>query len=102
MNLETDKTKLREADVILWDEATMIPKKALEIVNNTLKDLCDSRLPFGNKLMILGGDFRQILPVVRNGTERDIIQDTIKFSPLWTLFKILKSTGYLRSIDSFN
>ena len=100
LNLETDKTKLREADVILWDEASMIPKKALEIVNNTLKDLCDSRLAFGNKLMILGGDFRQILPVVRNGTEKDIIEDTIKFSPLWPLFKILKLTVNLRSIDS--
>ena len=32
LKLEIDKKKLREADVIIWDEASMIPKKALEIV----------------------------------------------------------------------
>ena len=78
----------------------MIPKKALEIINNTLKDLCNTDVPFGGKLFILGGDFRQILPVVKNGSQTDIIQDTITFSDLWPLFKILKLHINLRSIDS--
>ena len=33
--------------------------------------------------MILGGDFRQILPVVKNGTKFNIINGTIKFSNIW-------------------
>ena len=42
----------------------MIPKKALEIADKTLRDVCATDYPFGGKLIILGGDFRQILPVV--------------------------------------
>ena len=38
LNTESDKKKLREMDVIIWDEASRIPKKALEIVDQTLQD----------------------------------------------------------------
>ena len=59
---------------------------------------CNNK-PFGNKLIMLGGDFCQILPVVKNGTERRIIEETIKFSVMWPLFKVLKLNMNLRSID---
>ena len=55
--------------------------------------------PFGNKLIILGSDFCQILPVVKNGTERRIIKETITFSVMWPLFKVQKFNTNLRSID---
>lgn len=58
----------------------MIPKKALEIIDNTLQDLCDNTNPFGGKLIILGGDFRQILPVIKYSSRTTIIEETIKFS----------------------
>ena len=77
----------------------MIPKKVLEIVNETLKDMSSNDKPFGNKLMILGGDFRQILPAVKNGTERKIIEETITFFELWPLFKVSKLNRNLRCID---
>ena len=67
---------MRETDVIIRDETSRIPKKALEIVNKTLKHMSSNDKPFENKLMILGGDFRQITPVVKNGTERKIIEET--------------------------
>ena len=35
-----------------------IPKKALEIVDQTLRDICFNDIPFGGKLIILD-DFRQ-------------------------------------------
>lgn len=44
----------------------MIPKKALEIIDRTLRDVMDNDLPFGGKTFILGGDFKQVLPVVKN------------------------------------
>ena len=43
----------------------MIPKKALEIVDRTLKDVTNNPSLFGVKLLILVGDFRQILPVIK-------------------------------------
>ncbi|XP_058807160.1 uncharacterized protein LOC131673286 [Phymastichus coffea] len=62
LKYDSDKRKLREAELIIWDEASMIPKNALEIVNKTLCDICDNEEPFGGKLVLLGGDFTQILP----------------------------------------
>ena len=83
LELEIDKKKLREADVIIWDEASMIPKKALEIVNKTLKDMSSNGKPFGNKLIIIGADSREILPVFKNGTGKKLIEETIKLFELW-------------------
>lgn len=97
LKLESDKKKLRETEVIIWDEASMIPKKALEIIDRTLRDLCINDIPFGDKLIILGGDFRQILPVMKLGFRSAIIEDTIKYSELWPLFKIFKLTQNIRS-----
>ena len=58
----------------------MIPKKALGIVNNTSRDVCNiDHLLFAGKFTILDGDFRQILPVVKNRTKFNIINKRIKF-----------------------
>ena len=80
LKLESDKKKLREVDLIIWDEASMIPKKALEIVDRTLRDVCTNDTLFGGKLIVLGGDFRQILPVLKNGFRSAIVEDIIKNS----------------------
>ena len=77
LKFESDKKELREVDLIIWDEASMIPMEALEIVDQTLKDVCKNNLSFGGKLIILAGDFRQILPVIKNGHRSIIVQDTI-------------------------
>ena len=37
----------------------------LEALDRTLRDLTDVAEPFGGKILVLGGDFRQILPVIR-------------------------------------
>ena len=88
LKLDSDKKRLREANVIIWDEASMIPKTALEIVDKTLQDVCYNNEPFGGKLIILGGDVRQILPVVKHGFRNTIVEETIKYSYLWPLFNI--------------
>ncbi|XP_071699477.1 uncharacterized protein [Rutidosis leptorrhynchoides] len=53
-----------ETELIVWDEAPMNDKKCFESLDRTLRDIldCDS-LPFGGKSIILGGDFRQTMPV---------------------------------------
>ena len=72
---------LRESDVIVWDEASMIPKKALQIVDNTSRNVCNiDHLPFAEKLIILGEDCRRILSVVKNGIKFHTINETIKFT----------------------
>ena len=66
----------------------MRKQKALEIVDKTLQDVCYNNEPCGGKLIILGGDFRQVLPVVKHGFRNTIVEETIKYSYLWPLFNI--------------
>jgi hypothetical protein len=64
---------VRKADLIIWDEAPMMHRRALEAVDRTLRGLMqldDAQVTekiFGGKTVVLGGDFRQILPVVPKG-----------------------------------
>ncbi|XP_057755634.1 uncharacterized protein LOC130974801 [Arachis stenosperma] len=46
--------------------------------------------PFGGKIVVLGGDFRQILPVISKGSRYDILASAINSSHLWTFCKVLK------------
>jgi len=52
----------------------MTHRFVLETIDRTLGDICDQQnMPFGWKLMVFGGDFRQILLVVTNGIRVDIV-----------------------------
>ena len=53
----------------------MAHRQAVEAVDRSIQDITKLNLPFGGKIMILGGDFRQVLPVVRRGTRAQIIQN---------------------------
>nr|GEX62219.1 ATP-dependent DNA helicase PIF1-like [Tanacetum cinerariifolium] len=59
---------LCQAKLIIWDEASMAKRQAVEAVDRTMQDITGVKLSFGGKIMVLGGGFRQILPVVRRGT----------------------------------
>ncbi|GBN94978.1 hypothetical protein AVEN_9899-1 [Araneus ventricosus] len=52
--------------------------------------------PFGGKVTIIGGDFRQTVPVVPRGTRADVIESCIKSSPLWSKFTHLSLTTNIR------
>ena len=55
---------LRGIDLIIVDEASMIPTHALHAMDRCLRDIMQDDEPFGGKTILLGGDFRQVLPVV--------------------------------------
>lgn len=82
-----DAEILRKTDVFIWDEAPMAPRYALEIIDRTLRDFTNINAPFGGKMLVIGGDFRQLLPIKPKGTRSEIINLSIKFSPLWKYFK---------------
>ncbi|XP_063981490.1 uncharacterized protein LOC135164764 [Diachasmimorpha longicaudata] len=89
---------LREVDVFLWDEAQMAPKFALELVDRTLRNFMCNDLPVGGKIMILGGDFRQLLPVKPNATRSELVDLSIQFSSLWKHFTIFSLTENMRAV----
>ena len=71
-----------EVDAIIWDEAPMSPKLALEAIDDLLRDLMQSDDPFGGKQMILGGDFRQIPPVVWVPKDKYNFVDNVVYTEL--------------------
>ncbi|VDO19633.1 unnamed protein product [Heligmosomoides polygyrus] len=53
----------------------MAPKQALEAVNSLLQDIMQKNEPFGGKIMLLGEDFGQVLPVAEKGSRRDFVEN---------------------------
>ncbi|MCH79314.1 helicase-like protein, partial [Trifolium medium] len=88
---------IRRAKLIIWDEAPMMHRHCFEAVDRTFKDIMnEQRYPFGGKVVVLGGDFRQILPVIPKGTRYEIVQATINSSPLWHCCEVLTLTTNMR------
>eukprot|EP00111_Clytia_hemisphaerica_P007544 TCONS_00021908-protein len=79
---------LRDQDIFIFDESSMIPKYALEAVDIMLRDICSSHIPFAGKVILLGGDFRQTLPVVKRGSAAQVVESCLKSSQLWPLVQI--------------
>ncbi|KAM6570896.1 hypothetical protein CsatA_014976 [Cannabis sativa] len=85
---------LRQAKLIIWNEAPMTRKPHSEAFDQMLKDITDSDLPFGGKVVVFGGDFRQVLPVVRKGTREEQVQSSLVYSYLWstlTKFRLIEN-----------
>ena len=89
---------LRQTDVFIWDEAPMAPRYALEIMDRTLKDIMSNNLLFGGKIVILGGDFRQLLPILPRSIRSEVINLSIKSSFLWNVFQKFQLTCNMRAI----
>ncbi|XP_031120423.1 ATP-dependent DNA helicase PIF1-like [Ipomoea triloba] len=93
---------LIQAKLIIWDEAPMMHKHCFEALDKTMRDLlrhCDPNSvhkTFGGKTVVLGGDFRQILPVIPKGSRQDIVSAAINSSYLWDSCKVLRLTKNLR------
>jgi ATP-dependent DNA helicase PIF1 len=50
----------------------------------------------GGKLVVLMHDFRQLLPVVKNGSRGDIVHACVTFSKVWPHFKTLQLNTNMR------
>ncbi|XP_022041325.1 uncharacterized protein LOC110943902 [Helianthus annuus] len=93
---------LHETNLIIWDEAPMVHKHAFDALDRTMNDIFNietsnrSNIRFGGKVIVLGGDFRQILPVVPNGGRQEIVNASISSSYLWNTCKLLRLTKNMR------
>ncbi|XP_071728100.1 ATP-dependent DNA helicase PIF1-like [Rutidosis leptorrhynchoides] len=93
---------MRQSFLIIWDEAPMIHKHCFEALDRSLRDIMRHMLPenedkvFGGKVVVFGGDFRQILPVIPKGSRQDIVNASLNSSYLWSHIKVLKLTVNMR------
>jgi hypothetical protein len=54
----------RRAALIIWDEVAMTKRQSVETLDRSLQDIMGCEVPFGGKVMVFGGDFKQVPPVV--------------------------------------
>jgi hypothetical protein len=90
-------TFLRSITMFIIDEASMVPTHALSAIDNMLQDITANSVPFGGKIFLLGGDFRQVLPVVPRSPRTVIVENCIKSSPLWAEFQVFKLKHNMRA-----
>ena len=85
------------AQLLLIGEATMLHRFQLEALDCTLRDLMnEATIPFGGKIIILAGDFRQCLPVIVRANRAQTVKACINKSYLWQHFKVHNLTENMR------
>ncbi|GBN19551.1 hypothetical protein AVEN_124242-1 [Araneus ventricosus] len=100
------KPNTKEADMLLktklivWDEAPMTHVHAFLAVDRLLQDLTKCKEPFGGKVILLGGDFRQVLPVILRGSRTLTVASFLKKHALWLKFHKLYLTKNMRALES--
>jgi len=89
-------TLLQAAALIVWDEVVMMHRHVFEAVNKSLQDIMAvinptfKFRPFGGLVVVFGGDFRQILPVVPRGTRGDVVGAAMNRSSIWQHVRVFK------------
>jgi len=100
---QSDLAKLLKiSSLIVWDEITMSHKHAIEAVDRLFRDLMNTDVAFGGKVVVFSGDFRQCLPVIRMGNEASIVGASIKGSYIWDYVQNLKLTQNMRVLTQTN
>jgi hypothetical protein len=76
----------------------MANKAAIECVDQLLQVLMGTAAPFGGKLFLALGDFRQVAPVVRGSVgEAATFQSSVRSSYLWPKFRLLRLSAPIRT-----
>jgi len=76
---------IKLASLIIIDEISMLHHYDFGALDNYLRQLMENQNNiFGGKLILASGDFRQMLPVIPNGTQAAITHACVKQSQLWT------------------
>lgn len=93
---------IRSASLIIWDEAPMQHRFVFQAVDRALRDItgCDS-VPFGGKVVVFGGDFRQTLPVVIRGSPSQIVDACLcSNNDIWPHVRVLRLTTNMRLLQN--
>lgn len=99
----TDAANLvKESSIIIWDEAPMMSRHCFESLDRSLADIMRSaeNKPFAGKVVVFGGDFRQVLPVIQGASRPEIVLECLNSSYLWKHCKVLKLTKNMRLLSS--
>lgn len=77
----------------------MAKKENVESLDLLLQDLCDNTEIFGGKVIVFGGDFRQVLPVLPHRTQHEAVCASLVTSYLWPKLTKFRLTHNIRAKD---
>ncbi|PIA26326.1 hypothetical protein AQUCO_09500057v1, partial [Aquilegia coerulea] len=86
----------KRAKLIIWDKVPMQHRFCVEAVDCTLRDIREIKEPFGGVTVVLGGDFKQTLPVITKGTRQEIVRACLTKSHLWSGVRLLTLVKNMR------
>ena len=91
------RKRLSEVEGIIIDEISMIPGSAFEVAESLARHHRESSLPWGGMRVIVVGDFSQLPPVARAGTQREWAFQT----DVWAKsgFQVIKLSQNQRTYD---
>ncbi|KAE8740983.1 hypothetical protein FOCC_FOCC013509 [Frankliniella occidentalis] len=95
----TLSTKLRELKVLIIDEISMVGQHILDMIDQRLRHLLQSKLPFGGVSIIAVGDFHQLRPVAARALfypEASNPYQEIFSEKLWPKFKVYELKCIMR------
>ncbi|XP_056848907.1 uncharacterized protein LOC130499037 [Raphanus sativus] len=95
----SDRAELvKAAKLIVWDEAPMMNIHCFETLDRSMRDIIRSseHKPFGDKVVVFGGDFRQILPVIPGGGRAETVLAALNSPYLWEHCEVLKLTKNMK------
>ncbi|MFY7752452.1 MAG: hypothetical protein ACOVQU_11725, partial [Exiguobacterium acetylicum] len=85
VSASSDEAELfRKTTLIVWDEVTMAHKYLIEALDQGLQDIMNNGIPFGGKIIVFAGDFRQTLPIVKHASRAQTVNACFKRSRLWS------------------
>jgi hypothetical protein len=88
-----ERELIRQCKVICYDEVSMVGKEVAECLNRLLQDVMQSAEPFGGKVIVFLGDFKQLLPV-ESGCKYPA---TVKDCSWWPQTIVLRFTKNFRA-----
>ncbi|OWY98747.1 LOW QUALITY PROTEIN: Helitron helicase, partial [Phytophthora megakarya] len=84
---------IRNASLIIWDEAPRMHRACFEAVDRSFRDIMKNDLELcGGKVMVFSGDYRQILPVLKDATRAETLEACFESPPLWYHLKKVRLT----------
>jgi len=75
----------------------MANRAVLACVEECCRKVMGNRIPFGGKVVILLGDFRQTCPVIPRGRKADILNACISRCQLWAQFQVARLITPIRN-----
>lgn len=101
MHLQSKRAQLiRDVDVIIWDEISMVPHWFLSSLDQLLRDVTGRKNDlFGGKLIVVGGDFHQLLPVMKGAPRTDVVNACVSNFRYWGNFSQFHLNTIVRCTD---